>query len=85
VLVHASSTLESGDGAAKGEEGEGEGVEDEEMGEAGGASAGTKEEPEICKPAQGEVSWWTNVVGIGAPRDKRYDWGGVASESPSLD
>lgn len=66
----------------KGEEGEGEGGEDEQMGEPGGASGGTKEEPEICKPAQGEVSWWTNVVEIGASRDKRYDWGGVASESP---
>lgn len=73
------ASLDDKDAPAKGNEGEGGEDADELMGEPG-QDAEDKEEPEIAKPAQGEVRWWHNNVEVGGSKGERYKWGGVGSE-----
>lgn len=83
-MLDSAAGLDSADTGAKvkGEEGDeeaGEGADEDMEGAKGEGREGAKEEPEISRPAQGEVKWWSNVVEVGGLKDKRYNWGGVGS------
>jgi hypothetical protein len=80
-----SSGLDGGDtGKGKGDEGDEEADDpDEDMDKPDEDGSGAKEAPEISRPAQGEVKWWSNLVEVGGLRDKRYGWGGVDGTSPT--